>query len=112
MGPRLPARGVDMFRNTWCVSVRTELSNALAAWTHDSTETLFDSTAGMPEFSVNHRCISQCACESPHERPEQRGPGLIVFCRCPQGAALLENKPTERSVVGEGIYLMSYLPEF
>jgi len=34
--PRPPERGVDMFRNTWCASVTTELSNATAAWTCDS----------------------------------------------------------------------------
>lgn len=112
MGPRLLARGVDMFRNTWCASVETELSNALAAWTHDSMEPVLDTTAGMPEFSVNHRCIPQCVCESPHERPEQRAPGLILFCRCPQGSTLFENKSTERTVAGGRIYLMSYPSEF
>ena len=36
MGPRPPERGVDMFRNRYCASVTTELSNALAVWTCDS----------------------------------------------------------------------------
>src|SRR5260370_13038341 len=38
MGLGSPARGVDMFRTTWCASVKTELSNALGARTYDSTQ--------------------------------------------------------------------------
>src|SRR5260370_24999551 len=109
-GPRPPGRGVDMFRNTWCASVTTELSNAPAAWTCDSRETLSEITAEMPDFAVNHSCIPPR--ESRREGPEQRAPGLILFCHCPQVAALLKNKSTERRMVGEGIHLMGYTPEF
>ncbi len=101
-----------MFRNTWCASVNTELSNAPAAWTWDSGETLSETTAKMPDFTVNHSYIPLCRCESRREGPEQRASGLILFCHCPQVAALLENKSTERRIVGEGIYLTSHLPEF
>jgi len=34
--PRPPGRGVDMFWNTRCASVTTELSNAPTSWTCDS----------------------------------------------------------------------------
>jgi len=36
-------RGVDMLRNSWRASVRTELSNASAAWTSDWMGSLFRS---------------------------------------------------------------------
>ncbi len=111
-GLRPPERGVDMFRNTWCASVKTELSNAPAAWNYDSRETLFEPTARMSDFSSNHSCNPTCGCESRREVPEQRALGLILFCHCPQVASFFENKSTERKVAGEGIYLMSDLPEF
>jgi len=53
MGLRLPVRGVDMFRNPWCASVDNELSNALAAWTYDSKETLSAARNSMSRFHVN-----------------------------------------------------------
>ncbi len=92
--------------------MKTELSNAPAAWTCDSRETLSATTAKMPDFAVNHSCIPPCRREPRREGPEQRARGLILFCHCPQVAALLKNKSTERRVAGEGIHLMGYLPEF
>jgi hypothetical protein len=112
MGPGLPARGVDMFRNPRCASVGTELSNALAAWTYDPGETVSETRTGMLDFSAIHSCVPPCGCVSRHEGWPQRAPWIALFCHCPQAAALLENKSTERRVAGEGIFLMNHLPEF
>src|SRR5258708_1979312 len=109
--PRPPERGVDMFRNSCCASVTTELSNAPAAWTCDSRETLSETRTSRLDFSSNHSCIPPCGCWSRREGQPQRGPGAMFFCRCPRIAASIENKSTERSLAGEGIDLMSNLPE-
>jgi hypothetical protein len=101
-----------MFRNICCASVEAELSNALVARTHDLTETVSETRTSMLDFSANHSCIPPCEYESRGEAREQRAPKLFVFCHCRQVTALLLNKSTERRVAGEGIYLMSDLPEF
>ena len=112
MGPRPPERGVDMFRNTLCASVESELSNALVARTHDLAETVSETRTSMLDLPENHSCIPQCRCESRRQAPEQRSSGLVLFCHCPQVAVLLENRSTERRVAGEGICLISLLREF
>src|SRR5260370_1105133 len=109
--PRPPVRGVDMFRNTWCASVGTELSNAPAAWTCDSRETLSETRTNMLDFSANRSCILQCGCGSRREAVPQHAPGAIFFCRCPRMAASIENKSAERRLAGEGTGLMSNLSE-
>ncbi len=101
-----------MFRNTWCASVATELSNAPAAWTCDSRETLSETRNSVVDFSANHGRVPPCKVESPRGGTPQRTPGVTLFCHCPRVAALLENKSTERRLAGEGICLMSHLPEF
>ena len=110
-GPRPPGRGVDMFRNTWSASVTTELSNAPAAWTCDSRETLSETRTNMRDFSANHSCIPPCGCGSRREGLSQNAPGALFFCRCPRTVASMANKSGERSLAGEGIDLMSKLPE-
>jgi hypothetical protein len=90
----------------------TELSNAPAAWTCDSRETLSETTARMPNFAENHSCIPPCACEPRREGSNQRAPGVIFFCRCPRVVVLSKKKSVEGGFVGEGINLMSDLREF
>src|SRR5260370_2052410 len=104
--PRPPERGVDMFRNAWCASVTTELSNAPAAWTCDSRETLPETRTSVLDFSANHSCIPPCGFGPPHEGLTQHAPRVIFFCRCPRTAASMENKSAERRLAGEGIGLM------
>lgn len=101
-----------MFRNTLCASEKTELSNALAVWTCDSRATLSETRPSMLDCSGNPGSIPPHVCEPRHERQEQRAPGLIVFCHCPQVGFIPENKSTERRLVPEGICLMSDLPDF
>jgi hypothetical protein len=100
-----------MFRNTWCASVGTELSNALAAWTCDSRETLSETRTNMLDFSAIHICVPPRGCGSRREGMPQHAQGTMFFCRCPRMAASIENKSAERSLVGEGFNLMSNLPE-
>src|SRR6266436_264572 len=101
--PRPPERGVDMFRNTWCASVKSELSIAPAAWTCDSRETLSETRTNMLDFPANHSCIPPCGCGSPREGLPQHALGAIFFCRCPRTAASMESKSAERSLAGERI---------
>lgn len=54
MGPGPPARGVDMVRNTCCAFVGAELSNALAAWSHDAKETSFKDRTCVLGLLRNH----------------------------------------------------------
>src|SRR6266849_2512065 len=100
-----------MFRNTWCASVKTELSNAPAVWTCDPTETLSETRTNMLDFSANHSCIPPCGCGSRREGLPQQALGVNFFCRCPRMAASMENKSAERSLGGEGTDLMSNLSE-
>jgi hypothetical protein len=111
MGPGPPGRGVDMLRNTWRASVRTELSIALAAWSYDSWETLSEPGTNVLDCPANYSCIPPRGSESRREGPAQRSPGLILFCRCPRVAASIENKSGDRRLAGEGIHLMSDIPE-
>src|SRR5258708_13348551 len=76
-----------MFRNTWCASVETELSNALAAWTCDSRETLSEARTNMLDFSANHICVPPCGCGSRRDGMPQHAPATTVFCDCPRMAA-------------------------
>ncbi len=109
--PRPPERGVDMFRNAWCASVETELSNAPAAWTCDSSETLSETRTSMLDFPANHSCIPPCGCGSRREGLPQHAPGAVFFCRFPRMAASMENKSGERTFAGETTGLVSNLAE-
>src|SRR5713226_155850 len=109
--PRPPGRGVDMFRNTWCASVRTELSIAPAAWTCDLSETLSETRTNMLDFPANQSCIPRCGCGSIRKGLPQHAPGAIFLCRCPRMAASMENKSGERRLAVEGIHLMSDITE-
>src|SRR5260370_4101453 len=109
--PRSPERGVDMFRNTWCASVKTELSKAPAAWTYVSGETLSETTTNMLDFSANHSCIPPFGCWSRPEGLPQQALGVNFLCRYPRMAASIENKSAESSLAGEGVNLMSNLSE-
>jgi len=111
MGLGPPARGVDMFRNTWRASVKTELSNALVARTYDLRETLSETRTSMLAFSANCSCIPPCGCASRRESPPQRSPGLILFCHCPQVVASMENKSKGSKLAEVGIHVMSDLPD-
>src|SRR6266436_9396808 len=82
--PRPPGRGVDMFRNTWCASVRTELSNAPAAWTCDLWEPPSDTETNVPDSSANQSCILLTGSEPARGGSLQRGQGVIFFCHCPR----------------------------
>src|SRR5713226_7574332 len=82
--PRPPGRGVDMFRNTWCASVRTELSIAPAAWTCDSRETPSHTETNVLDSSANQSCIPVIASEPVRGHSPRRGPGVIFFCHCPR----------------------------
>ena len=66
-----------MLRNTWCASVETELSNAPAAWTCDSSETLSETRTSMLDFPANHSCIPPCGSGSRREGLPQHAPGAI-----------------------------------
>ena len=48
-----------MVRNSWCASVRTELSNASAAWTYDSVRPLFRTELSCSAGSLE--CVSVIA---------------------------------------------------
>src|SRR5260370_21050175 len=109
--PRPPERGVDMFGNTWSASVGTELSNALAAWTCDSRETLSETRTSMLDFSANHSCIPPCGCGSRREGLPQNALGAIFFFRWTRMVGATENKSAERSLAGEGVDLISNLAE-
>src|SRR5260370_36283275 len=100
-----------MLRYTGCASVSTELSNARAAWTCDSRETLSETRTKMLDFPANHRCTPPSGCGSPREALPQHAPGAIVFCRYPRTVASRENKSAEKSLAGERIDLMSNLPQ-
>jgi len=80
--PRPPERGVDMFRNSWCASVTTELSNAPAAWTCDSRETPPHAGTKALDSSANQSCVPPSVCESAREVLPQRGRGMVFFCHC------------------------------
>src|SRR5260370_41573424 len=84
--PRPPARGVDMFRNTWCASVKTELSNALAAWSYDSMETPSETRTSVLDFSANYSCIAPCGCGYRHEGLPQQALGENFSMRGPRVA--------------------------
>ena len=100
-----------MFRNTWRASVETELSNAPAAWTCDSTETPSHAETSLLDSSANQTCIPHTWSVAALEGSPQRAPGVIFFCHCLRVTALLENKSVERRFAGEGVHLMSDLPE-
>ncbi len=67
-------RGVDMFRNPWCASVRAELSNASAAWASDSL--------GQPFKTVSFGTGGSLVC-IPVFVPKQAYAGLIQHVRGP-----------------------------
>src|SRR5260370_38114955 len=77
-GPRPPGRGVDMFRNTWCASVTTELSNAPAAWTCDLGDTL--SETDLLDSFVSRCCIPPGEPRSSSKGPSHHAPGGTLFC--------------------------------
>src|SRR6266566_1977643 len=105
-GPRPPGRGVDMFRNTWCASARTELSNAPAAWTCDSRETLSETRTSMLDLSANHSCIPPCGCGSRWKDLPQHALGVIIFCRCPRPLPFNAHGLADGRLAREGIYLL------
>src|SRR6267143_5176400 len=86
MGLVPPARGVDMFRNTWCASVRTELPNALVAWRCDSQETPSHTETNVPDSFANQSCTPPAGSESVRGGLPQPGPGLGFFCHFPRVA--------------------------
>ena len=100
-----------MFRNAWCASVGTELSNALAAWTYDKTETPLEDRARMLGLSMNQNCTPPGGRKG-QEGQKERAPGVMLLRRCPRVELLLESKPAERRMAAEGLCLMSYLQEF
>jgi hypothetical protein len=92
--------------------VETELSKALAAWTDNANEASFEDRAHMLGLFLNHDCIPSRGPEPRSEGPRQDASGVTLFCHCPEVAVLPESKSTERRMVGEGICLMSDIPEF
>src|SRR5713226_1471193 len=105
-GPRPPGRGVDMFRNTWCASVKTELSNAPAAWTCDSRETPSHSETKVPDSSASQSSIPVTGSEPPRGGSPQRGPGVIFFCQCPRLLPFNTHGLADGRLAREGICLL------
>ena len=101
-----------MCRNPRCASVGTDLSNALAAWAYNATEASVEDGTQLLGLNLSHNCIPQAGQKPRNEGPRQDARGVVLFCRCPQKTVLPESKSTERRMVGDGIALMSALPEF
>ena len=90
-----------MFRNTWCASVTTELSNAPAAWTCDLGDTLSESNLLDPYAS--RYCIPPGGCQSSRKNYAQYAPGVILFCHCPPMLPLRTNGIADGTFAREGI---------
>ncbi len=110
MGLRPPTRGVDMFRTIHCASVGTELSNAPAAWTCDSGDTLSDT-------NLLDSCASRCRIllggfKSSRKISSQAVPGVILFCDCPRLLPFSTHGIAEGRLAWEGIcHLVGDSPE-
>ena len=111
-GPKPPGRGVDMFRNTWCASVRTELSNAPAAWTYDSRETPPHAETNVLDSSANQSCIPPSVCESVREVLSQRGQGIVFFCDCLRVAVFNNDRVVSGRLKVSGVCLRTELSDF
>ena len=110
MGSRPPARGVDMLRNAWCAFMGTELSNALAAWTSDSTGTPFEDQTRMLGLALNHSCFPLGG-HGFQEGKEQVATEAMFFCHRPQMEVLTECKRAERRIAVEGLCFSGHFPE-
>src|SRR6266566_5838370 len=95
-----------MFRNTWCGSVTTELSNAPAAWTCDSRGTPSPSKTKAPDSSPSQSSIPVTRSESPHGGSPERGPGVIFFCHCPRLLPFSTHGLADGRLAWEGICLL------
>src|SRR6266849_11079201 len=83
-----------MFRNTWCASVRTELSNAPAAWTSDSMglplrTALFGSAGSLD-------CVSVFTSKQASAGLAQHDRGPIFVCDYPRVVAFVNNRSFQR----------------
>jgi len=99
-----------MFRNSWRAFVTTELSNAPAAWTCDSHQTLSDSK--LLDFCASCYCISPGACQSLRKIYEQYTRGVILFCHCSRMLPFRTNGNADGSVAREGICRLAIADPF
>src|SRR5258708_40204385 len=79
-----------MFRNTWCASVRTELSNAPAAWTSDSKGPPFRTVSF--GFAGNLDCVPVFPCKPPCAGLAQHIRGPVLLCHYPRMVAFANNR--------------------
>ena len=90
-----------MFRNTWRASMTTELSNAPAAWTCDSDDTL--SNSNLLESRASRYCISPRGCQSPRKSYAECARGVILFCHCSRMLPFRTNAIADGTVAREGV---------
>ena len=90
-----------MFRNSWRAFMTTELSNAPAAWTFDSDDTL--SNSNLLELCASRYCISLRGCQSPCKRYAQYARGVILFCHCSRMLPFRTTAIADGTVAREGI---------
>ncbi len=101
-----------MFRNTWCASVKTELSNAPAAWTCDSSETPPHAETNVLDSSANQSCIPPSVCEPVREVLPQRGQGIVFFCHCLRVAVFNNDRVVSGRLEVSGVCLRAELSDF
>src|SRR6266436_2040592 len=90
-----------MFRNTWCASEKTELSNAPAAWTFDSMHPALKSvrvgSAGTLECVPASPSNEACPGLAEHVR------GPIFVCDYPRVVAIGKDRNSQRGSALQGI---------
>jgi hypothetical protein len=101
-----------MFRKTWCASVETELSNALAAWTCDSRETPSHAETDVLDSSANQNCTPPSVYKSAREILAQRSQGVVFFCHSLGVAVSKDDRVASERLEVSGIRLRTELPEF
>ncbi len=101
-----------MFRNSWCASVTTELSNAPAAWTCDSSETPSHAETDVLDSSANQNCIPPSMCESAREVLAQHSQGVVFFCHCMRVAVFNNDRVVSGRLEVSGVRLRTEMPEF
>ena len=101
-----------MFRDSWCASVNTELSNATAAWTCDSRETPPHAETKVLDSSANQSCIPPSVCQSSREVLPQRGQGIVFFSRCLRVAVFNNDRAVSGRLEVSPVCLRTELSDF
>jgi len=84
--------------------VGTELSNAPAAWTCDSGDTL--SETDLLDSCASRCCIPPGGPRSSSKGSSQHAPRVILFCHCPRQLPFSTHGLTDGTLAREGICLL------